>query len=59
MKPLRNPERPVYIYAWERMGRKGQRCIVLARGKMNSCWVRFEDGFEAVTIRNALRRAKE
>jgi hypothetical protein len=45
-----------YIYRWNRMGRKGQRCVVLARGRMNSCWVRFEDGFEAVTSRNALRK---
>jgi hypothetical protein len=49
----------VYIYAWDRMGRKGQRCIVLARGKMNSCWVRFEDDFEAITSRNALRKFGE
>jgi len=47
-----------YVYRWNRIGRKGQRCIVLCRGAMNSCWVRFEDGFEAVTSRNALRRAE-
>ena len=47
----------VYIYRWNRMGRKGQRCIVMCRGTMNSCWVRFEDGLEAVTSRNALRKA--
>jgi hypothetical protein len=47
----------VYIYRWNRMGRKGQRCTVLARGTMNSCWVRFEDGHEAVTSRNALKKA--
>jgi hypothetical protein len=47
----------VYIYRWDRMGRKGQRCIVEARGKMNSCLIRFEDGFRAVTSRNALRKA--
>ena len=40
------------------MGRKGQRCIVLCRGSMNSCMVRFEDGHEAVTSRNALAEAK-
>lgn len=38
------------------MGRKGERCKVLARGKMNSCMVEFEDGYLAVTSRNALRR---
>jgi len=47
-----------YRYAWSRMGRKGQRCAVLVRGKMNSCAVEFEDGFQAVTSRNALRKAK-
>jgi hypothetical protein len=47
----------VYIYRWNRMGRKGQRCVVLARGAMNSCRVLFEDGFEAITSRNALKKA--
>lgn len=47
-----------YIFRWDRQGRKGQTCEVLARGKMNSCLVRFEDGYTMVTSRNALRRAK-
>ena len=47
-----------YIYRWNRMGRKGQPCAVLVRGKMNSCLVMFEDGFTAVTSHNALRRRK-
>jgi len=47
----------IYIYRWERMGRKGQRCVVLIRGSLNSCLVQFEDGFEAVISRNALRKA--
>jgi hypothetical protein len=46
----------VYIYRWNRMGRKGQRCVVLCRGSMNSCAVRFEDGYIAVTSRNALAK---
>jgi hypothetical protein len=46
----------VYIFRWDRHGRKGQRCVVLARGTMNSCLVRFEDGYMMVTSRNALRR---
>jgi hypothetical protein len=50
-------ERQLYVYRWNRMGRKGQRCVVLARGSMNSCWVKFEDGFQAITSRNALRKA--
>lgn len=48
-----------YVYRWDRQGRKGQPCEVLARGKMNSCLVRFEDGYTMVTSRNAIRRAKD
>jgi hypothetical protein len=47
-----------YIYRWNQMGRKGQACAVLARGKMNGGLVKFEDGFTAVTSRNAIRRRK-
>ena len=50
---------PVYLYAWNRCGRKGQRCLVTARGKMNSCRVQFADGSVMVTSRNALRRVRE
>jgi len=46
----------VYVFRWNRAGRKGQRCWVMARGKMNSCMVRFEDGELMVTSRNALRK---
>ena len=46
-----------YIYRWNRMGRKGQICRVLVRGAKNSCLIEFEDGFKAVTSRNALRKA--
>ena len=49
-----------YYYAWNRMGRKGQRCAVLVRAKaMNSCLVQFEDGFGAITSRNAIRKIKQ
>jgi len=47
----------LYIYRWNRQGRKGQTCRVLCRGSMNSCLVEFEDGFRMVTSRNALRKA--
>lgn len=47
-----------YIYRWDRCGRKGQRCTVTARGKMNSCLVVFADGFSMVTSRNAVKRWK-
>jgi hypothetical protein len=53
---MSSPKWP-YIYAWNRMGRKGHRCRVLIRTRaMNSCLVEFEDGHLAVTSRNALRR---
>jgi hypothetical protein len=53
-----------YRYAWGPRGagdwrgfdRKGQACVVLARGAMNSALVEFGDGFRAVVSRNALRR---
>jgi hypothetical protein len=46
-----------YIYRWDRQGRKGQPCECLIRAKaMNSCLVRFSDGYTMVTSRNALRR---
>jgi hypothetical protein len=45
-----------YTYAWDRMGRKGQRCIVQALShKMNSVQVEFEDGHQAITSQNALK----
>lgn len=46
-----------YIYRWNRQGRKGQPCEVLVRAKvMNSCLVRFGDGYTMVTSRNALAK---
>lgn len=51
-----------YKYYWnwkiKPPGRKGQRCLVLARGKMNSCLVEFEDGYRCITSRNGLRKIK-
>lgn len=51
-----------YLWAWgpsamRILDRKGQRCRVLARGKMNSAMIEFEDGFRVITSRNGLRRA--
>lgn len=48
-----------YIWFWRaRLAeRKGQRCRVLVRGKMNSALVEFEDGYKVVTSRNAIRKA--
>lgn len=47
-----------YIYRWDRHGRKGQPCIVTARGAMNSIRVEFSDGYAMVTSGNAIRKAK-
>ncbi|KAB2752886.1 hypothetical protein [Brucella anthropi] len=49
-----------YRYRWDRQGRKGQPCAVDVRAKvMNSCLVRFPDGYTMVTSRNALARRKD
>lgn len=48
-----------YIYRWDRQGRKGQPCEVMARGTMNSCEVRFADGYRMITSRNAIRKNPE
>lgn len=46
-----------YIYYWDRQGRKGQPCEVVVRAKaMNSCLVKFDDGYCMVTSRNAIRK---
>ena len=45
-----------YIFRWNRQNRKGQPCEVLARGTMNSCLVRFADGYRMVTSRNAIMK---
>lgn len=51
-----------YTYAWgpRLMGfnRKGRACRVLVRGSMNSALVEFEDGFQAIVSRSALRKRK-
>ena len=39
--------------------RKNQRCRVLARGKMNSILVEFEDGYKVITSRYAVRLIKD
>lgn len=38
------------------LDRKGQKCRVIARGRMNSAMIEFEDGFRAVVSRNGIRR---
>ena len=36
--------------------RKGARCKILARGRMNSVLVEFEDGYRVITSRYAVRK---
>jgi hypothetical protein len=51
-----------YPYRWfwrAKLGeRKGQPCRVLARGKMQSVLVEFDDGYRVITGRHAVRKAK-
>lgn len=39
--------------------RFGQRCRVVIRGGMNSALVEFEDGYQVITSRNYMRKAKD
>ena len=40
--------------------RKGERCRVIMRGKMNSCLLEFEsDSYRVVTSRNYIRKVKQ
>ena len=47
-----------HIWFWKSRlpERKGQPCRVIARGKMNSILVEFEDGMKVVTSRYAVRK---
>lgn len=51
------PDYPYYWRVHTRLPtRFGEVCRVLARGKMNSALVEFEDGFKVITSRNYIRR---
>ncbi len=39
--------------------RFGQRCRVLARGKMNSARIEFEDGVQHIVSRNSFRKVAD
>lgn len=53
-----DPARWPYLWRWKTrlLGRQGWPCRVVARGSMNSAWVAFPDGFEAITSRNGLSK---
>jgi hypothetical protein len=47
----------LYVYRWDRQGRKGQTCRVTARSTtIKSVRVEFDDGYVMITSGNALRR---
>lgn len=50
-----------HVWYWKKRmpDRKGQRCRVLVRGKMNTILIEFDDGFRVTTSRFAVRREKE
>jgi hypothetical protein len=54
------PQMTYYIYAWGNNSRraelKGRRCVVEARGRMNTVLVRFLDNGERVTTSNRALR---
>lgn len=51
---------PTHVYRWRkyRPDLFGQRCRVLARGRMNSALVEFASGERHVVSRYAIRRLK-
>jgi hypothetical protein len=44
-----------YVLYWNKLGRKGQRCSIVVANSQ-TCRVRFEDNFEAVLNRQAIRQ---
>ena len=52
----------IFTYAWGNNGKrailKGRNCKVLARGRMNSALMQFENGQKEIISRNALRRRR-
>jgi len=53
----------IYRYAWKNNPRRrelyGRRCRVLARGKLGTVLVEFENGERVTTSGRALRRIRE
>jgi len=47
-----------YYCRWDLAGRKGQRCRILKAG-IRTAHVVFEDGFEHILNRSAIRQVKE
>ena len=51
-----------YYYAWKNNGKRmtmyRRKCRVIARGRMNSILIEFENGQREIVSRNSIRRAK-
>jgi hypothetical protein len=49
-----------HVWSWKSRlpERKGQLCKIIARGKMNSSLVEFQDRYRVVTARYAVRKSK-
>lgn len=58
--PRAEGEKVTHVFWWRkyRPEWKGRLCRVVARGKLNSVMIEFEDGTGAVTSRYAVRRIR-
>lgn len=50
-----------HVWFWKKWlpERNGQRCRIVATGRLNAALVEFADGFKVITNRRAVRRIKE
>jgi len=55
---MKSPFDHVWYWRSKLPARKGERCRVLVRAKMNSVLVEFPDGEKVVTSRYAVRRTR-
>ena len=58
MMPTTDPNALTHYLAWDFGGRQGQKCRILKAG-MRTARIAFEDGFETIINRLAIRRIKE
>lgn len=49
-----------YEWYWRKKlpERRGQRCRIISRGRMNTILVEFENGYQVITSRHAVRKIK-
>ena len=60
LKDAQSPATYDHVWFWRKWlgDRKGQACRIIACGRMNSAWVEFEDGYQVITNRYSVRKAK-